>query len=297
MLTTTALSNEDRKIEEEGRTLWQDAWRRLVHNPTAVISGLFIILLIAVAIFAPFIAPYTYYDQDINHARENPSERHPLGTDELGRDILSRIIYGARISLSVATVVITIETFLGVLLGMLAGYYQGTADMIIMRLTDIMFSFPSLLLAILIMGILGSNIFNIFFALSLVGWPGMARIVRGQVLSLKGQDFVEAARATGATDLKIMVSHILPNLLSPVIVTATMHVAGIILSEATLSFLGIGVQPPFPSWGIMVNELSPLLRSYPMLPLFPGIVLALTVLAFNFLGDGLRDALDPRLKG
>lgn len=277
-------------------SLWGDVLRRLLKRKTAVLSAIFILLLILVAALAPVIAPYAYEFQDLANPRSNPSAIHWLGTDQLGRDIFSRMVYGTRVSLSVALVVTAIKLAIGITLGLLAGYVGGWVDNLIMRVTDIMYAFPDLLLAILIMGIRGPGLFNIFLALSLVTWPGIARIVRGQVLAVRGLDFVQAAQAVGAPDFRIVMRHVLPNIMSPVIVTATLGIAGVILSEASLSFLGIGVQPPMPSWGMMVSEMRPFIYSQPVLLLWPCVTLALTVLAFNFLGDGLRDALDPRLK-
>jgi len=271
--------------------------RLICKNRLAAASLAFIVIIGLVALLAPLIAPYPYARQDLDHARELPSARHLLGTDALGRDVLSRLIYGARISLTVALVVEIIELLIGITLGTLAGYYGGRLDLVMMRLTDMMFAFPDILLAILIMAIAGPSIFNIFLALGLVGWPGMARLVRGQVLALKEKEFVEAARAIGAGDAYIILHHILPNTLSPIIVTVTIGVAGVVMAEATLSFLGIGVQPPQPSWGSMINDARDMMRSHPYLIILPSLALSLTVLAFNFLGDGLRDALDPRMRG
>lgn len=278
-------------------SLWQAAWRRLLRKPAAVASLIYLLLLIGVAIFADHLAPFHYAQQDLEHVRVNPGVAgHLLGTDSLGRDILSRMIYGTRVSLSVAGAVVAIQIVVGITLGTVAGYYGGKLDMLIMRLTDIMFAFPDLLLAILIMGIRGPGLTNIFIALGVVYWPGMARLVRGQVLSLKELEFVQAARSLGTSDLRIMLRHLVPNLLSPVIISATLGLAGVILAEASLSFLGIGVRPPYPSWGSMVNDLVGLVYSQPILLVAPSLILATTVLACNFLGDGLRDALDPRLK-
>lgn len=278
-------------------SLWRAAWRRLLRKPTAVASLVYLAALVVVAVFAHKLAPYPYDYQDLANARANPgTPGHLLGTDMLGRDILSRLIYGSRVSLSVAGVVVAIQVAVGLALGTLAGYYGGWVDLIIMRVTDIMFAFPDLLLAILIMGIRGPGLGNIFFALGLVYWPAMARLVRGQVLALKELEFVQAARSLGTSDLRIILRHLIPNLLSPVIVQATLGLAGVILAEASLSFLGIGVRPPYPSWGSMINDMVTLIYSQPVLLVPPCLVLALTVLACNFLGDGLRDALDPRLK-
>jgi ABC-type dipeptide/oligopeptide/nickel transport system permease subunit len=277
--------------------LWQQAWRRLLRRPTAVISMVYILLLILVAIFASKIAPFPYDFQDYAAVRLNPfSPGHMLGTDMLGRDILSRMIYGTQVSIEVAGVVLVIAVTVGLSLGLIAGYYGGTVDMVIMRVTDIMFAFPELLLAILIMGIRGPGITNLFFALGVVAWPGLCRLVRGQVLSLKEADFIQAASSLGAGDKRIILRHLLPNVMSPVLVSATLSLAGVILSEASLSFLGIGIRPPRPSWGSMLNEMISMIYSQPKLLIGPSLILAVTVLAFNFLGDGLRDALDPRLK-
>lgn len=284
---------------------------RLMKNRLAAISLFFVIFITLLAILAPVIAPYTYFAQDLKLIRESPSSGHLLGTDSVGRDVLSRILYGAGISLLVALVVELIELVIGVTLGTIAGYFGGRVDAAIMRITDVFFAFPDILMAILIMAAVtirsmgeasssqsaAKSLFYVFIALGIVGWPGMARLVRGQVLSLKEREFVQAARVIGASDFHIVVRHILPNTLSPIIVSLTVGVAGIIMAEATLSFLGIGIQPPYPSWGSMINDAIPYLRETPWLVLAPAGALSLTVLAFNFLGDGLRDALDPRMRG
>lgn len=263
------------------------------------VGGAVAVVVIAAALLAPYIAPYHYAAQDTAPGHQNapPSPAHPLGTDDLGRDVLSRLIYGARVSLAVAFGVQLVDLVVGVVLGVISGYYGGRADQVIMRITDVMFAFPDLLLAILIMAIAPPSLLNVFLALGVVSWPTMARLVRGQTMSLRGQDFVEAARATGAGDVRIIVRHILPNLLGPVVVTMATGVASIILAESTLSFLGIGVQPPYPSWGSMVSTGMTTFRSYPLQVLFPALTLAVTVLAFNLLADGLRDRLDPRMRG
>ncbi|HEY3366688.1 MAG TPA: ABC transporter permease [Symbiobacteriaceae bacterium] len=283
--------------EPESPGLWLAAWRRLIKKPAAVISLVYIVGLILVAVFAPYLAPFKFDLQNYDVVRLNPgSPGHLLGTDALGRDILSRMIYGTRVSMTVAGVVLAIEVVAGMTLGSLAAYYGGWADMLIMRLTDIMFAFPDLLLAILIMGIRGPGLGNLFFAISVVSWPGLARLVRGQVLALKESEFVLAARSLGTGDSRIILRHLVPNVLSPVLVSATQGLAGVILTEASLSFLGIGIRPPQPSWGSMINDMISFVYSQPVLLIGPSVILACTVLAFNFLGDGLRDALDPRLK-
>lgn len=280
-----------------------EAIRRLRRNPVAVISGLIIVLLILVAIFAPLIAPHAYDAQDRSYANlPSPSDpRHRLGTDNLGQDVLSRLIYGARVSLTVGIVVQLLEFSIGIALGLMAGYKGGLWDTILMRVTDAMFAFPDLLFAILLVGIVrpetvGASFITVFVALALVGWPRMARLVRGQALSLREKEYVEAARAVGVSGWGIAIRHMLPNMLSPIIVAITVDVANVILAEATLSFLGIGIQPPFPSWGRMISDARPFMRSSPALIIYPSLALGITVLAFNFFGDALRDALDPRLR-
>lgn len=278
-----------------------DAIRRLRRNPIAVLSGLLIIVLIIAALFAPLFAPHPYDAQDRANTLVASSRTHLLGTDNLGQDTLSRILYGARVSLAVGVVVEAIELFIGVSLGLLAAYKGGLWDTILMRVTDAMFAFPDLLFAILLVGIVRptsplSSFLTVFVALALVGWPGMARLVRGQALALREKEYVEAAKAIGVSGWGVATRHLLPNMLSPIIVALTVDIAAIILAEATLSFLGIGIQPPFPSWGRMISDARPYLRSQPTLLLYPSLALAATVLAFNFFGDALRDALDPRLR-
>lgn len=280
-----------------------DAVRRLKRNPIAVVSGTIIVLLILVAIFAPLLAPYAYDNQDRAYAvLPAPADvKHRLGTDQLGQDTLSRLIYGARVSLAVGVVVQLIEVAIGVALGLLAAHKGGLWDTILMRVTDAMFAFPDLLFAILLVGIIrptsiGGSFLTVFVALALVGWPGMARLVRGQALALREKEYVEAARAVGVGGWGIVTRHLLPNMLSPIIVAVTVDIANVILAEATLSFLGIGIQPPYPSWGKMISSARDYMRSNPMLILYPSLALGVTVLAFNFFGDALRDALDPRLR-
>jgi ABC-type dipeptide/oligopeptide/nickel transport system permease subunit len=256
-----------------------------------------VLLLFATALLAPELAPYHYAHQNLDLRQLPPGPGHWLGTDELGRDILSRLIYGARVSLTVAVVVEAIELLFGATLGLLAGYFGGPLDSGIMRLTDMMFAFPDILLAILITAILGPSLFNVFLALALVGWPGMVRLVRGQVLRLREEEFVQAARAAGAGHARIIVRHLLPNVLGVILVAATVGMGGVILAESTLSFLGIGVQPPYPSWGSMIQAAWLYRRSNPLMTLWPAAALAMAVTAFNFLGDGLRDWLDPRMRG
>jgi ABC-type dipeptide/oligopeptide/nickel transport system permease subunit len=282
---------------------WQAAdsrKRRLLARLPSVFSLLpaaIILLLFAAALLAPVIAPYHYAQQNLDLRLLPPGPRHWLGTDEYGRDILTRLLYGARVSLTVALVVEGIELLFGATLGMLAGYFGGKLDSAIMRLTDMMFAFPDILLAILITSILGPSLFNVFLALALVGWPGMVRLVRSQVLRLREEEFIHAARARGASHARILVRHLLPNALGTMIVAATVGMGWVILAESTLSFLGIGVQPPFPSWGSMIKDAWLFRRANPVMTLWPALTLALAVTAFNFLGDSLRDWLDPRYRG
>lgn len=276
-------------------------WQRLRRNPVAMVSLTFLVCLLLVAVLAPLIAPYPFTRQELSSKLQGPSAQHWLGTDELGRDTLSRLMYGAGISLGVALAVEIVVVSLGLLVGLTAGFFGGKVDTALMSLTNVMLAFPDILLAILLLGTLGTTSASplvslglVVLALGLTGWPPLARLVRGQVLTLRKREFVEAARAMGADNNRIVLKHILPNLLSPILVAVTVDLAGVILAESTLSFLGIGVQRPYPSWGRMINDALEFYRSHPRLLLYPSIMLSLTVLALNFLGDGLRDALDPR---
>ncbi|MHB8927448.1 MAG: ABC transporter permease [Bacillota bacterium] len=292
------------KRNASGGSLWTDAWRRLKKNKPAMVGLFFIILLVFVALTADFIAPAGPYTQDLGARLSKPGAHRTigggglylLGSDQLGRDILSRIIHGSRVSLAVGLVSEFIVSFLGISLGAIAGYYGGKADAWIMRLSDIMFAFPDLLFAIGIMFALGPNIFNVFIALGVVGWAGMARLVRSQILSLKEMEFIESARAQGISDFRIIVRHLLPNCLGPIIVSITLGIPGAILGEAGLSFLGLGAQPPMASWGSMIYDARPYFSTFPYFSIFPGVAIMIVVFAFNLFGDGLRDALDPRLK-
>jgi ABC-type dipeptide/oligopeptide/nickel transport system permease subunit len=307
-----------------------DAFRRLKRNPIAVVSGLYIVLLALTALFAPILAHngsqtgnqestganagrnglvsrWDYDDLDVtyNSLPSPPDSKHRLGTDNLGQDVLSRLIYGARISLTVAVLVVFVEALIGVTLGLFAGYGGGIRDLLLMRVTDVMFAFPDILLALLVVAVLRSgerpltplvNTGGLVFALGIVAWPGLARLVRGQALTLREKEYVEAAKSAGVRERNIIWKHVLPNLLSPIIVSITQDAAGVILAEATLSFLGLGVPAPFPSWGRMIDDALPFKETQPLLLLAPSVLLALTVMAFNFFGDALRDALDPRLR-
>ncbi len=277
-------------------SLWQDAWRRLLGNRLAVLGGLVIVGLGLVAIFADVIAPYHYTKANFLHAYEFPNRDFPLGTDPLGRDVLSRLIYGARISMLVGFVAQFIVVSIGVPIGAVSGYYGGKVDVVIMRFVDVMYAFPRLLFVILIMSMLGAGLLNIFIAIGLTGWVNIARLTRAQVLSLKEKEFSESALAAGASGLRVLGKHLLPNALSPIIVAVTFGIPEAIFTEAALSFIGVGINPPTPSWGQMVGEYQQYILSYWYLCVLPSVAIALTMLSFTFLGDGVRDALDPKLR-
>ena len=298
--------------------LWKDAFRRLLKNKMAVLGGIIIIVLFILAIFAPYIAPYHYAEGSLIDNYAKPGTKYLLGADFMGRDLLSRIIYGTRISLSVGMVGALTAFIIGVFYGVVSGYYGGKIDNFMMRFVDIMYGFPTILLIILLMVLFKSTfaiatpgtfagylnvvdrafggLFFIFIGVGVTSWLGMARIARGMALSLREKEFVEAAKATGNGNLQIILKHVLPNLIGPCIVTVTLAIPGYITFEAFLSFIGLGVNPPTPSWGMMISEGYRAIRSNPHLALYPGLALAISMMAFNFLGDGLRDALDPRMK-
>lgn len=276
---------------------WLDQAKILIRqNKLAAVSGIVIVLMILTAVFAPLAAPYDHLAQNLTERLQAPSMAHWLGTDELGRDVLSRIIFGARISLTIGLIPTLVSMAVGTVLGLCAGFYGGKVDFVIMRLADIMLAFPSLLLAMVVMYTMGGGLINIFIALSLINWAGTARVVRSQTLSLKEKEYVEAARSIGVGKWKIMFRHILPNCLPSLIVLFTLNIPSAILSEASLSFLGVGAQPPSASWGLMVVRGKKYLFSEPWLCIAPCVAIMIVVLAFNFWGDGLRDVLDPYLK-
>jgi ABC-type dipeptide/oligopeptide/nickel transport systems, permease components len=262
------------------------------------IAGLVIVtLLVMVALLAPWIAPYDVGTTDLSIRYLAPSAAHWFGTDSTGRDIFSRVVFGARISLQVGIIVVLVSSFIGTILGAIAGYYGGWVDRVVSGYVfNVFLAFPGLLLAIAMVAFLGAGLNKLILALCIIGWVGYARLIRGQVLKVREYDFVQAARALGASDARILLKHILPNAIQPLIVQASLGMAGAVLSEAALSFLGLGVPPPAPSWGVMIEEARDLstLQSAPHALIFPGIAIALTVLAFNFIGDGLREYLDPK---
>ncbi len=273
-----------------------DIWKRLRRNNFAMFGLCIIGVLIFSAIFADVIAPYPYEEVGLDRTYQSMSWEHPMGTDNFGRDILSRIIHGSRISLQVGFVAVGISGIIGVILGAIAGYYGKWLDLIIMRATDVALAIPRILLAIAITAALGNNLTNVMIAVGVSGVPNYVRIVRASFLSLREQEFVEAARASGASDFRIIFLHILPNSLSPLIVQATLGVASAILATAGLSFIGLGIAPPIPEWGAMLSEGRNYFTQYPHMVMFPGLAIMLTIFALNLLGDGLRDALDPKLK-
>jgi peptide/nickel transport system permease protein len=283
------------RSEKKYNPIW-DVWRRLKKSPLAMFGLAIISLLIIVAIFADVIAPYSYSKQNLAHMFETPSRQFLLGTDEFGRDILSRLIYGARISLQVGFIAVGIALVVGGMLGAVAGYYGGWIDNAVMRVMDVLLGIPQTLLAIAIAASLGPGLFNLMIAVGISAVPGYARIVRGSVLSIREMEFIEAAHAVGSSDLRIILKHIIPNCMAPIIIQSTLGVAFAILNAAGLSFIGLGIQPPYPEWGAMLSGGRQYIRDYPHLTLYPGLTIMITILALNFLGDGLRDALDPKLK-
>jgi oligopeptide transport system permease protein len=277
-------------------TLWGDAFVRLRRNKLAITGGVIILLIALTTIIYPLFSKYDFSSQDMNAILQSPSGEHLLGTDELGRDVLTRLIYGARTSLMVGVFTQVIVLGIGLPIGAVAGAAGGMTDNLIMRFVDIIYAFPDLLLIILLRSILGGSIFMLFLAIGLVNWVNIARLVRGQTLSLKQRDFVTAARVFGGTGTYVTTRHLLPNSLGPVIVTVTFNIPRAIFTEAALAYIGIGVQPPTPSWGAMIRDGNNVIFAAPHLVLFPAIAIGILMLSFTFLGDGLRDALDPRLR-
>jgi len=276
--------------------MWRLFLSRFLENRLALLSAIFLFSLFIMSIFAPWLSPYDPFKIDVNAILMPPSPSHPLGTDMLGRDVLSRLIFGARISLKVGFVAVGIATIIGTILGAIAGYYGGAVDAIIMRFVDIMLCFPSFFLILAVIAFLEPSIWNIMVVIGLTSWMGVTRLVRAEFLSLKERDFVLAARALGASDMRIIFKHIMPNAMAPVLVSATLGIPGAILTEAALSFLGIGVQLPTPSWGNMLTAGKDNLEIAWWLSLFPGLAILLTVLAYNLLGEGIQDALNIRIE-
>ena len=270
--------------------------KRLVRNKPALAGGTIIFLLFIVLIFAPFVAPYSPFDQDLMQSLKPPSLAHPLGTDFYGRDVLSRIIFGSRWAIYIGAIAVGLSLFIGAIFGLIAGYYGGILDTIIQGMVDITWSFPAILAGLIISAILGAQLRNVFIAIALVAWAQYARLIRGEILSLKESEFVMAAQAAGSSARRIILKHMLPNAIAPILVIASLGMGRAIIIEASLSFLGLGAQPPTPTWGAMLNGGRTYLRMAPWVSLFPGLAIAAVVLALNLLGDGLRDALDPKLR-
>jgi oligopeptide transport system permease protein len=282
--------------EIQGRSLWQDAWRRLLRNRAAVVSMVVLAIVALMALFAPWLSPHPYDEVYWERIAAPPdfANAHWFGTDGNGRDLFVRTLYGARVSLMVGILATSVSLLIGVTWGAIAGFMGGRIDNLMMRFVDVMYSLPFMFFVILLMVIFGRHIFLIFIAIGAVEWLTMARIVRGQTLSTKGKEFIEAARAAGVSNRKIITRHIIPNVLGPVIVYVTLTVPQVILIESFLSFLGLGVQEPLTSWGVLISEGAAQMESSPWMLFFPAASLAITLFCFNFIGDGLRDALDPK---
>lgn len=281
-------------LEEDGSSLWNDAWIKLSKNYLALAGLGILMLLCVVSLLTPWIAPYSYEQQNLDLGATAPSLQHWLGTDIFGRDMLTRIMYGGRVSLMVGFIATAVALVIGILWGAIAGFYGGRLDAVMMRIVDILYALPFMIFIVLLMVVFGRNILLLFLAIGAVEWLTMARIVRGQVMSLRNQEFVEAAYSLGLSQWTIIRRHIIPNTLGPVIVYTTLTIPSVMLLEAFLSFLGLGIQPPESSWGLLINYGVETMEEYPWLLIFPGVALSLTLFALNFLGDGLRDALDPR---
>jgi|TARA_Y100000385_G_scaffold22002_1_gene21493 oligopeptide transport system permease protein len=279
----------------QGSSLWSDAWRRLLANKAAVAGGLILSVLIILAIFAPWIAPHSYAYQNLELGAQAPSGEFLLGTDTLGRDLFSRILFGARVSLLVGFVATGVALVIGVSWGIVAGYFGGRIDSVMMRIVDVLYGLPFIIFIILLMVIFGRNIWLLFGAIGAVEWLTMARIVRGQVLTIKNQEYVLAAQAMGVSNIQMFRKHIFPNILGPIAVYATLTIPQVMLLEAFLSFLGLGIQPPMSSWGTLIRYGVESMEEYSWLLIYPGLTFTITLFALNFFGDGLRDALDPKI--
>jgi oligopeptide transport system permease protein len=281
-------------MSEQRSSLWLDAWIKLRKNRMALFGFALLLVLCVVSLLTPWIAPYSYEEQDLMLGATPPSAAHWLGTDIFGRDMLTRIMYGGRVSLMVGFIATAVALVIGILWGSIAGFIGGRVDAVMMRIVDIMYALPFMIFIVLLMVVFGRNILLLFVAIGAVEWLTMARIVRSQVMALRKQEFIEAAYSMGLSRWAIIRRHIIPNTLGPVIVYTTLTIPSVMLLEAFLSFLGLGIQPPQSSWGLLINYGVETMEEYPWLLIFPGITLSLTLFALNFLGDGLRDALDPR---
>jgi ABC-type dipeptide/oligopeptide/nickel transport system permease subunit len=294
MAVAQALSTPGLANARVGESYWRGAWIRFKANRLALVSAVFVIILVLTALLAPLIAPYPYQQTDYQHVRQGPSTAHPIGTDDYGRDLLSRLIYSLRTALLIAIGAQIVNVVVGVTFGALAGYYGGMLDNVLMRITDMMYAFPTFLFAIFLVAVVGRGPIGIILAIGATSWVGMARLVRGEALGLAQQDFVEAARALGASGPDVIGRYVLPNAIGPIIVSVMFGLPSAMLIEAGLSLLGLGVAPPTPSWGVMISEGFTVFRSYPYRLAFPAIAFAVTMIAFSYLGDGLNDALNPR---
>ena len=279
-----------------GQRLWADAFRRLVKSRGATSGGVIFGLFVFMALAAPLLTPYDPIRLNVVESLEPPSARHWLGTDQFGRDVLARVIYGARVSMAMGVVAVTISVVLGLALGLVSGYYRGTVDLLVMRLVDVMLAFPGILLALVIIAVLGPNLGSAMIAVGVSGMPLFVRVVRSSTLTVRALQYVEAAQAAGSGDARVLVRHVLPNVLTPVIVLVTLGIPAAIVAGAALSFLGLGVKPPTPDWGEMLSKGRAFMGTAWWLSTFPGLAIAVIVLAINRFGDGLRDALDPRMK-
>ena len=279
---------------EDGSSLWQDAWLRLRKNKAAVIAGIVLLAMVVIVVLTPWIAPYSYEAQNLDLGASPPSSAHWLGTDIFGRDLLTQIMYGGRISLAVGFIATAVALVIGVTWGAVAGYVGGRVDSVMMRFVDILYALPFMIFIILLMVVFGRNILLLFLAIGAVEWLTMARIMRTQVQSLRQQEFVEAAVSLGLPPSAIIFKHIVPNAIGPIIVYTTLTIPSVMLLEAFLSFLGLGIQPPQTSWGLLISYGAETMEEYPWLLIFPGLALTITLFSLNFLGDGLRDALDVR---
>lgn len=293
------VSNKEKKSETIIRpniSYWQDVWRRLKSNKLAMSGLIFVVFITLLSIFGPLVSRYNYYSQDLNMANLPPSASHWFGTDKFGRDMFVRILYGARISLTVGYAASLLNIIIGILYGGIAGYFGGKIDNIMMRIVDILYSIPMTIYVILFMVVFGSGLKSIIIALAVAFWLTMARIVRGEIMSLKQQEFVLAAKTLGASSFRIILKHLIPNCMGPIIVTLTLSVPDAIFTESFLSFIGLGVSAPMASWGTLASDALDGFQLYPLQLFFPSIAICLTMLSFNLLGDGLRDSLDPKMK-
>lgn len=293
-LDSTHVTDDLLANAEEGASLWQDAWQRLRKNRMAVAGGIVLVLFMVVALLTPWLAPYAYEAQNLDLGASPPSGDHWLGTDVFGRDVLTQIMYGGRVSLAVGFIATAVALLIGVTWGAIAGYAGGRVDAVMMRMVDILYALPFMIFIVLLMVVFGRNVLLLFLAIGAVEWLTMARIMRSQVQSLRQQEFVEAAISLGLSPAAIIRRHVIPNALGPIIVYTTLTIPSVMLLEAFLSFLGLGIQPPQTSWGLLISYGAETMEEYPWLLIFPGLALTTTLFSLNFLGDGLRDALDVR---